>query len=63
MVVIKFEVNAKNPNTGESRVFDSLRKTAKFFKCDRSKIKNACINGDLIDGWVLSSEKLLQQMV
>lgn len=61
--VVKFEVNAKNPNTGESRVFDSLRKTAKFFKCDRSKIKNACINGDLIDGWVLSSEKLLQQMV
>jgi hypothetical protein len=48
---------ATNQITKEKININSLRKAAKFLKCDRSTVKNAVINGFIINDWALEEIK------
>lgn len=46
-------ISATRTDDGSSMTFDSLRSAARFFKADRSRIKNRIVDGGSIDGWTL----------
>lgn len=54
---VQTRILATNILSNEIINFDSIRKTAKHFKCDRSSIKNCLINNLVLNNWSLKEIK------